>query len=105
MNPPARHSSRCAALPGPLHRCTAAPPAPQHHLLPAPPQACAGSGLAPSVGLGDEDPRLVLLGAALASNKTLGALSLWGNERISAAAAAQLRAAWQRNGLLSLDDD
>ena len=46
-----------------------------------------------------------VLGAALASNKTLGALSLWGNERISAAASAQLRAAWQRNGLLSLDDD
>ena len=51
------------------------------------------------------DQAAYALGAALASNKTLGALSLWGNERISAAAAAQLRAAWQRNGLLSLDDD
>ena len=48
-----------------LGRCTAAPPAPQRHSLPAPPQACAGSGLAPSVGLGDEDPRLVLLGGVL----------------------------------------
>jgi len=48
-----------------LHRCTAAPPAPQHQWLPAPPQACAGSGLAPSVGLGDEDPRLALLGGVL----------------------------------------
>ena len=51
------------------------------------------------------DQAAYALGAALASNKTLGALSLWGNERISAAAAAQLRAAWQRSGLLSLDDD
>ena len=51
------------------------------------------------------DQAAYALGAALASNKTLGALSLWGNERISAAASAQLRAAWQRNGLLSLDDD
>ena len=51
------------------------------------------------------DQAAYALGAALASNKTLGALSLWGNERISAAASAQLRAAWQRSGLLSLDDD
>ena len=49
----------------PLHRCIACTAAPQLRWSPAPPQACAGSGLAPSVGLGDEDPRLVLLGGVL----------------------------------------